>query len=151
MRCEDIMARPVVTAKVGESLESVAKKMLDYKIGSVIVVDPNGAAAGIITETDFAQKARLPYSKHDAPTLLGRFVTDGSLERMYQDARSKKARDAMHQGIWSVTEADPVEKAAELMLRHNVKHVPVLRGGQPVGMVAEHDLLRVFRRPRAAA
>lgn len=85
------------------------------------------------------------------PTLLGRFVTDGSLERLYQDARAKKAHEAMHKGLWSVAENDPIEKAADLMLRHDIKHVPVLRGGRPVGGVAEHDLLRTLSRPKAAA
>lgn len=32
------------------------------------------------------------------------------------------------------------------MLRRDIKHVPVLRGEEPVGMVARHDLLKVVRR-----
>lgn len=150
MRVEDIMAKPVVTANGGESLESVAKKMLQNKIGAVVVVDAEGQATGILTETDFVEKAGLPYAKRDLPSLLGRYVTEDTLERMYQDARSRKAHQAMHKGLWSVTESDPVEKAADLMLRHNVKHLPVLRGRRPVGMVAHHDLLRAIQAPKRA-
>ena len=146
------MARPCVTANLGEDLESVAKKMLTHKIGAVVVVDRQGQAQGIITETDFAEKARLPYSSHDMPSVLGRYVTEDSLERIYQDARALKADKTMHKGVHAVQEGDPVEKAADLMLRHGIKHIPVLRGGQPVGMVAQHDLLRgIYTRGTARA
>ena len=151
MRVEDLMARPVVTAAHGENLESVAKKMLANKIGAVVVVDPDGKAEGIITETDFAEKARIPYSTYDTPTVLGRYVTEDTLARIYRAARAKKAHQAMHKGLYAVEEHDPVERAADIMLRHGVKHVPVLRGGVPVGMLAQHDLLRaMLYRPAAA-
>lgn len=142
MHVADLMAKPVVTATAAESLESVARKMLDNKIGAVVVVDREGKAEGIITETDFAEKARLPYSSFNMPSVLGRYVTEDSLERIYRDARAKKCGDAMHRGVHAVEESDPVEKAADLMLRHHVKHIPVLRSGRPVGMLAHHDLLR---------
>jgi signal-transduction protein with cAMP-binding, CBS, and nucleotidyltransferase domain len=33
------------------------------------------------------------------------------------------------------------------MLRRNLKHVPVVRDGKPVGMVARHDLLKLVAAP----
>lgn len=152
MRVEDIMAKPVVTAQKGETLEAAAQKMLAHKIGCVVVVEADGTAAGILSQSDFVERAGLPYSQnHQVPTLLGRYVTEAGLERIYQDARSRRVHEAMRKPLFSVAEGDPIEKAADLMLRHDVKHVPVLRAGRPIGMVSAHDLLRAVQRGKAAA
>ena len=42
------------------------------------------------------------------------------------------------------TEETPLEEIARLMLRYDVNHIPVLRDGTPVGIVARHDFLRLI-------
>jgi CBS domain-containing protein len=41
-------------------------------------------------------------------------------------------------------EETPVEEMARRMLRYDIDHLPVVREGVPVGIVARHDFLRMI-------
>jgi CBS domain-containing protein len=43
-----------------------------------------------------------------------------------------------------MTEEQSAEDAVQLLLRHDVNRLPVVRDGVPVGLVARHDLLRLM-------
>lgn len=52
MLIREIMKTSVITIGVGATIEEAALLMYTNKIGGLVVVDANGAVAGIITETD---------------------------------------------------------------------------------------------------
>lgn len=52
-------------------------------------------------------------------------------------------KDRMSSHLLTVTEDVPVLEAAELMRKHNVRRLPVVKGEKLVGIVTENDLLRV--------
>jgi len=152
MKVQDLMSKPVVTAKADDSLESVARQMLNKKIGSVVVVDSAGQATGIITESDFqAHEPAAPLDSFRQPKLWGQWIGLHGLDDVYAEARRIKASKIMQKTIVSLREDDPAERAVDLMMRHEFHHLPVLRDGKPVGMVAHHDLLKLaMARARAA-
>lgn len=52
LQASDIMARDLVTVLETDSIEEVASKMADHKVGSVIVTDQFGKLAGVFTTVD---------------------------------------------------------------------------------------------------
>lgn len=58
MKVSEIMSHPVITVREDATLEEVARIMLDHRFGSVPVVNEPGTMIGIITESDFAAKAK---------------------------------------------------------------------------------------------
>ncbi len=151
MHVQDIMSRPVVTAKANDTLESVARQMLNKKVGSIVVVDDAGKATGIITESDFnAHEPAAPLDSFRMPKLWGQWVGLHGLENVYAEACRIKVSKIMQQKVVSLNEDDPAERAVDLMLRHEFHHLPVLRDGKPVGMVAHHDLLKLIKGHKAA-
>lgn len=54
-----------------------------------------------------------------------------------------KVKDAMSKNVMSVLPNDAVKKAAELMVQHEIKGLPVVRDGELVGIVTFSDVLRV--------
>jgi acetoin utilization protein AcuB len=52
IKVSDVMTRKVITVTPDTPLEDAARIMADNKIGGLPVVSPEGAIAGIITETD---------------------------------------------------------------------------------------------------
>lgn len=156
MHVNEIMSKPVVTARREDSLESVARQMLNKKIGSVVVVDGEGKAAGIITESDFAaHEPPAPLDSFRQPKLWGQWIGMHGLENVYAEARRIRAEKIMQKAVVALKEDDPAERAVDLMTRHGFHHLPVLRDGRPVGMVAHHDLLKLVKLaaakgPRAA-
>lgn len=152
MHVQDIMSKPVVTAKGSDSVESVARQMLNKKIGSVVVVDGQGRAEGIITESDFsAHEPPAPLDSFRMPKLWGQWIGLHGLENVYAEARRIKAARIMQPKLVSLKEDDPAERAVDLMARHEFHHLPVLRDGKPVGMVTHHDLLKLIPRGPARA
>ncbi len=57
-RVGDVMSRNVVTIRPGAPAHEAAQVMLDEKIGSVLVVEEDGALVGMVTQTDYLDLAR---------------------------------------------------------------------------------------------
>jgi CBS domain-containing protein len=141
------MAQPPVVARAESTLEDVARLMLERRIGCVPVVDAQDKLQGIVTESNFMMEERyVPFSAYQSPQLFGQWVSKGQMEQIYALGRTLTAADIMRSPVVVLHEHDSVQHAAELMLRHDVHHLPVVRDGTPVGIVSRHDLLRVMVR-----
>lgn len=144
MQVKDIMSRPVVTVPESSTLDQVARTMLDKRIGCVVVVGLDGEAVGVLTERDFtAREPANPFQKNRAPVLFGRNVRQHGMETLYAEARAIPAWRLMRPIAASLESQDAVEKAVDLMNRHELLHLVVLRDDRPVGVVSRHDLLRL--------
>lgn len=147
MKVKDFMSQPVTVVREETTLEEIARTLLEKNIGCVPVVDAQGKISGIITESDFAAKEKgLPFSTFRAPQLFGQWMDKGAVERIYEAARKMTANEIMIPHVVSVTEDQGVEEAIELLLKHDVNRLPVVRDGVPVGIVSRHDLLRLMVR-----
>jgi CBS domain-containing protein len=139
------MVKPVVVAREAATLEEVARTMVEHRIGCLPIVDSRGRMSGVITEGDFAAKeSGVPFSLVRAPQLLGQWLGKADADRIYARSRQLSAREIMTPHGITVTENAALDDVLERMLRHQINHVPVLRDGIPVGMVARHDLLRLM-------
>lgn len=49
-------------------------------------------------------------------------------------------QELMTRSVITVQDEDDLDFAAQLMLWNNVRHVPVLRDGEVVGMLSDHDV-----------
>ena len=54
MQLREIMTAGVITAHEGEEVRSVARLMRDKGVGSVVICDPEGQPAAMITDRDVA-------------------------------------------------------------------------------------------------
>jgi CBS domain-containing protein len=145
MKATEIMSHPVKTVAESTSLQETASLMLENGIGCVPVVDNAGKISGIITESSFTAKNKgIPFSTFRAPQLLGRWLSDDGVEKIYVEARNTPVSEVMSSPVVTVDENDTVNHVVELMLKHDINRVPVVRDGVPVGIVARHDLLRLL-------
>jgi CBS domain-containing protein len=145
MKVKEIMSQPVVTIPVTASLADAAKVMLERGIGCLPVVAESGELVGLITESSFAAKSvGVPFSTFRAPQVLGKWLSPDDLEKIYESARSTPVADVMVRSVVTITEDEPVASAVELMLKHDINRLPVVRDGVPVGIIARHDLLRMM-------
>lgn len=145
VRVKDVMNSPAVTVRGGTSLKEAARLMLDKGIGCVLVVDSKGKLKGIIAARDFcAREVRVPFSTQELPQVFGHWLGSEGAEQAYAEASSMPARKIMRSPVHSVDEDDSIDRVLELMLRHDIGHVPVLRGGRPIGLVSGRDLLKLM-------
>lgn len=144
MNVKQIMSSPVTTVPDSADAEMVAHTMLEHRIGSAVVVDRRGHCKGIVTEWDLvARDPANPFIPNKRAVLGGLPLTQ-DLAQQYVDLRRTPVHKIMATNLITVDVDDPVEKAANLMVRYNVAHLPVLHRGKPVGMVARMDMLRLM-------
>lgn len=140
------MSHPPITVPTDANLEMAARAMLDRAVGCLPVVDTDGRLVGIVTESDFtAKRGRVPFSTFEAPKLFGEWLGSAAVEKLYHVARTHAVTTIMSQPVHTVGEDDGLEQVLELMLKHRIKHIVVLREGRPVGVLARHDMLRLLR------
>lgn len=112
------MTEGVVTSAPSATVRQVAELMRERNVGSVVLLDEDGALAGFVTDRDLALGA----------------LTDG---------RDPADPVEPHSSSPVVT-AEPgmtVEEAAELMVRHGIRRLPVLDAdGRLTGIVTLDDL-----------
>ena len=113
-----ITVRP--TATVRETIQV----MLDHDIGALLVVDANGKLRGIFSERD----------------LLTRVAG------LYQDYADLPIENLMTPNPETVTATDTLAFALHKMDVGGYRHLPVLKGGRPVGVISARDMLRHITR-----
>lgn len=141
----DLMRSPVETCHRETNLEEAARQMLEADVGSLLVVDDEGRLVGILTDADFsARKAGVPFSTLRMPQVFGRWVGKEGVEDIYEEARRRQVEEIMSRPVHSVDAGDSLRTILDVMLEHDVKHVPVVRDGKPIGIVTRHHLLRLL-------
>lgn len=140
----DVMTKDVVSVRTYTPFRTVVSTMLGHDVGAVPVVDTAGHVLGVVSRTDLlAKRARLGHG------VLGT-AWEALTSRGRRTARAAQAATAIHlMAYHAVTVApdDTVFRAAYLMRRHDVSHLPVVDGlGSLVGIVSRGDLLGEFTR-----
>lgn len=136
-RVRDVMTTKVVTVTPHTSCKHIARLLHDNRVSAVPVLAPDGQVAGVVSEADLLPKQD-QHARHRARLLPSRSAK--------ADART--AAELMTAPAITIEPDAPVGAAARLMQRHHLKRLPVVdTGGQLIGIVSRHDLLKVFLRP----
>jgi CBS domain-containing protein len=152
MRLAEIMTKAPVTARDGDAVDEVAARMIRHRIGCLPVVDAEGQLVGIVTAANFGVKEdSCPFPPFCASRFPGEQA--GELAPQAPQAASehlrphtRTAEDIMTPQPIAFTEDAAVVEAVAKMLHLGLGHVPVVRHGVPVGVVAREDILRLALR-----
>ncbi len=118
---KEIMTREVCTVKRKESLLEAAKKMLEYGVGSVVVVE-NGRPVGIVTEKDILYKV---VSKNRVPSDV-------------------KIEEIMSTPLITIKPTTSLREATDIMKKRGIRRLPVVDdNGNLIGIVTDNDILSV--------
>jgi len=142
------MSRPAVTVRQKTCVADVARLMADERVGCVLVVDHEDKLRGIVTQTDFGgDQHGAPFSMELLLQIFSRSMPPEQIEKVRKEARCKTAEEIMVTEVITGCEDSPAEEMARLMLRYDIDHIPIVRDGIPVGIVARHDFLRMIADP----
>ena len=140
-----IMVTPVVLAREDETLQEVAKKMLDNNIGGLPVIDENDMLVGFLSETDFtAKQNNIPFSRNHAPQLFGRWLSEEEIEKMYKEARTIKVKDIMSTPPIYVEKNETIPGLIEKIMKYDIHRLPVVEKGKVIGIVSRRDLIKLL-------
>lgn len=137
MKTRDIMSAPVIMAAPGTPLKDVAVTLLRHRISAVPIVDREGKLCGIVSEADLLslESGRDPHVR----------LTPASFDHVPQTCW-----DVMTADVITLPPHADVGWAAELMVDHHVKQIPITEDGRVVGVVSRRDLLQLLVRDHDA-
>ena len=120
VRIRDIMTSPVITIRKNAKVSETASAMCAHNIGSIIVVDHKEKPVGIVTERDMIRKV---------------IVT----------CKNPKAMDVTQIMSSPLVTGNPnmdLENVAKLMIKNEIKRLPLVEEGKVVGIATFTDLIR---------
>lgn len=144
MMARDVMSTGVITVSPEDRVEDVARLLLDNKISGAPVVDAAGKVIGMITEKDLMIKAselKVPFylTLFDSIIFLDNPLRFNNQVRKYT---ASLVKEAMTDKVISVEETTPLSAVVEIMQWENINRVPVITGGQLVGIITRHDIMK---------
>ena len=126
MKVRDLMSYPIATVRPEATVLDTVKRMVAEKKGSVLV-----AKDGLLKEC------------------LGIVTTSQIFLEVFArglDPARVRVSDIMTPGpLITIDLDDSTQKAAELMIKHKIRRLPVMKDGALVGIVTSKDLLACVR------
>ena len=116
----EIMTEKLETLSSSATAQEAAKKMRDKNVSSLVVIDSNHKAMGIVTERSLVRKICI------------------------NDSRSSSIliQDIMSSPLITIDSNSPVEAAADVMMQNNVRHLLVVDNNdinRPLGIITSTD------------
>ena len=113
-------SREVWSVQPDASVFDALQLMADKNIGAVLVIDANGVLAGILSERDYARKVVLKgvTSKHTPVSAI------------------------MTEDVVCIPPDTGLDPCMALMTERHIRHLPVVEGKQPIGIVSIGDVVR---------
>lgn len=116
----DVMTRTVVTATPDMSAAEAGKKMVENRVGNIIIVK-DGGPVGIVTESDMVAK------------VIARNVKPGSI----------KLEQLMSKPLITTKSNDDIHDAVLMMAQKKIRRLPVIDDGALVGIITDADVIQV--------
>jgi len=143
MKAEDVMTRAVITIDPDATVLQAARLMLQHHISGLPVVDKDGRLVGVLSEGDFLRR-RETKTERKRSRWLEFLMGPGRMAAEYSHSHGSKVSEVMTTDVQSVEEVAPLEDIVALMERKRIKRVPVLCGGELVGIVTRSNLMRAM-------
>lgn len=143
MKAKDVMARDVVTIGPDATVLQAARLMLQHHISGLPVVDAAGKLAGILSEGDFLRR-RETGTQRRRSRWLEFLMGPGKMASEYTHSHGMRVSEVMTETVRTVSEETGLEEIVELMERHRIKRVPVIRDGELTGIVTRSNLMHAM-------
>lgn len=109
----------VLGARPDESVQVALDRMVQHKVGSLLVQDGTGAVVGILTERDVLRRGL------------------GAARKL----REQTVEEIMTREVMIATPSDSLQYLMGLMTRNRIRHVPVYEDGRLGGLVSIGDVV----------
>ena len=110
----------VTTVSDGATLLDTAKILDDARIGAIVAIDDQGAVCGVLSERDIVRQ----------------------IARNGGSALDMTVADSMTRDVITAAPSDTLEKSLAIMTDRRIRHLPVVRDGDLVGIVSIGDLVK---------
>lgn len=144
MKARDVMTTELCTIAPEATIGAAAQLMLDHRVSALPVLADN-KLVGLISEGDLVRRVEIGTAR--TPSRWQALLTsETALAAAYIKCHARRVGDVMTASPVSIDEDTPLIAIADLMERHHVTRLTVMRGETLVGIVSRADLLRALLR-----
>jgi len=131
MRIKDLLdekGTEVITIDDSQSIHAAIVKLNHHGIGSLIVTGEDGHIAGIVTERDILKSC-------------GSHCTNMQAPAREQVPCPFQVREIMTRDLVIGVPDDDLNYVMGVMIKHRIRHLPILDNGKLAGMISVGDLI----------
>ena len=143
MKASDVMTQAVVSIRASQKISDAVSAMLEHNISALPVLDDGGKLVGMISEGDLLRRAETG-TERQRPRWLEFLASPGKKAEEYVHTHGRYVSEVMTPAVVSVSENAPLGTIVDLLEKHRIKRVPVVRDGTMVGIVSRANLLQAL-------
>lgn len=141
---KSVMTTDIVAVSSQTTVAEAARRMLIHHVSAVPILDLDNRPLGMVSEGDVmryfgaqfqSKRAQWLRMLAEGETLAPEFLAEIRLNQRH-------VSEIMRTPVVSAGEEASLAELADLMLKHGIKRVPILRDGVLVGMVSRSDVIR---------
>jgi CBS domain-containing protein len=125
MRVRDLLSRKggkTHSIKVTDTVRDLVRELVKFEIGALVVLDETNQLCGIVSERDILRL----------------------LDRADGDVTGKNVREIMTKDVVTASSDDGIQSVMEMMMEGRFRHLPVLEGGEIVGIISIRDVVEAL-------
>ncbi len=137
----DIMNKRVVTIKKDQTIEELARILINNRISGVPVVDEEKNILGIVTETDIIIKeSNMPFPPSFNYTFIKYY---DSYTKTTEEYFKTKVEEVMTKKIKTAKIDMPIEKVVNIMIHNDINRIPVVDNDNKLaGIITRTDIMQ---------
>jgi len=145
LTAKDIMTRDVISVSADLPVAELAALLVENGISGVPVLK-DGILTAVVTENDLIDQTKNVH----IPTVLSildSFMLLESSQKMDDEIKKMTGRtvaDICSNGVTSVAEETPLSEVATIMAEKGLHTLPVMKGGELVGVIGKTDIIRTL-------
>jgi CBS domain-containing protein len=149
---EGLARRDINTTYEGTPMLVAERELSHAQVPYAVVLDEDGEMAGMLTEVDILEEARVVEGEADTGESIADDDDDWKWESVkavgnsYMPTRNveipvEPVREFMTDELLTVGTRRTAQDAAQLMIEHDIEQIPMVSGDQLEGIVRDMDLL----------
>jgi CBS-domain-containing membrane protein len=143
MNASDVMVRDVVTVGPEDEVSKAVQLLVDHDISALPVVDSEKRVIGILSEADLLHREKIGTEKH-RPWWLEAVMPASVLALDYAKSHGRKVCELMSENVVAAAENTSISELANILEKHRIKRVPILKDGKLVGIVSRANLIQAL-------
>jgi len=140
MRAKDIMTENIVSVNVKETVFDAAELLLGAGVSAAPVVNDQGNVLGIVSEADLIHRAEIETAPRKS-WLLRLLESEATVARDYVTSHARNVADVMTREVVTASDEATLGELVELIEKHRVKRIPIVRDNKLVGIVSRANIL----------
>ena len=146
MQARDVMVCGVISVGPDIPVQIAANAMVSNCVSALPVIDICAKLVGIVSEGDLIRRVEIGTERRRSGAAGETLMSSDALAQEFIKSHAKRVSDVMTREVITAQPETPLREIANLMEKHSIKRVPIVRDELVVGIVSRVNLLQVLAR-----